>query len=369
VTLSPADLTALLQLLSPPGAGGASWRRRVRELWPQDGTLTALVQRLPVRPTSHRPDPARWPPQDAAARVDEERALMSRLGIQVLTWRDDGFPLQLRETDDPPLALFIIGENSSLVRPAVAIVGSRRASPGGCRTAESLAADLAREGLVIVSGLAEGVDAAAHRGALRAGGCTAAVLGSGLARLYPARHARLARAITDSGGVLVSEYLPSRSPAKYQFPERNRIISGLSLAVVVVEASERSGSLITARSALEQGRDVMAVPGPAGGRQHAGCHRLIKQGAALIETADDVLAALGFPPRPPAARVSVPLSAGDSALLDLLGPEPTPVAELHARSGLPVAQLQQILSTLELAGFVACDHRGYIRCPPGGASP
>jgi DNA processing protein len=368
--VAPADLTALLQLLSLPGTGGVSWRRRVRERWPENGTLTALLEHPTLRPaTPAGPEASRGLPRDATTWLDEQRALVDRLAIQVLTWCDEKFPAPLRATDDPPLALFVAGESSGLVRPSVAIVGSRRASPAGCRMAETLAAALAGEGLVIVSGLAEGIDAAAHRGALAAGGCTIAVLGSGLARLYPAHHARLARAITESGGALVSEYLPSRPPAKFQFPERNRIISGLSLAVVVVEASERSGSLITARFALEQGRDVMAVPGPAGGPQHAGCHGLIKQGAALVETADDVLAALALPARVPVARVPTPLSADDASVLGLLGPEPLSVAELHARSTLPVPQLQQALATLELAGFVTCDHRGYIRCPPGGASP
>ena len=220
---------------------------------------------------------------------------LERLGLTVIGLLDDGYPPLLAATPDPPLALFIQGDAAALVRPLpLAIVGSRRASAPGLELARALATDLGRAGFAIVSGLAAGIDGAAHRGALDGGAVTVAVMGGGHASVYPAGHRGLARDLVDASGALVSEYPPSTAPQQSHFPERNRIISGLAAAVVVVEATARSGSLITARMALEQGRDVLAVPGPVLDGSHGGCHRLIKQGAALVENALDVLAAFGI---------------------------------------------------------------------------
>ena len=224
-------------------------------------------------------------------------------GAGVLSIFDAHYPEVLRHIPDPPLIIFVRGAVSALTdgAPKVAVVGARRASRSGRDFAESLGQTLAQAGVNVVSGLAIGVDGAAHRGACLAvhgdghRACpTIAVLGSGLKQIYPATHTRLAEEILRCGGTLLSEYPDRMTPRAHHFPERNRIISGLANAVVVIEAGARSGSLITARLALEQGREVLAVPGPVTSPLSRGCHRLIRQGAELVESADDVLAALGM---------------------------------------------------------------------------
>jgi DNA processing protein len=214
--------------------------------------------------------------------------------IVPLALDDDRYPPLLRAIPDPPVVLWTRGDMAHLVRPSIAIVGSRAATPHGLEMARRLAADLARAGLVIVSGLARGIDSAAHAAALASGGATVAVLGGAVDRIYPAEHAGLARNI-QSAGVVVSEFPPGCPPRQHHFPLRNRVISGLSHAVVVVEAPEKSGSLITAASASEQGRDVLVVPGPVAGGRNRGGHSLIRDGAKLVETADDILQEVGRP--------------------------------------------------------------------------
>jgi DNA processing protein len=232
----------------------------------------------------------------------------------------------------------------------VAIVGSRAASTGGLLVAERLGRELAATGLTIVSGLARGCDAAAHRGALAGGGGTIAVLGCGVDVVYPPEHATLHRQVL-AGGAVVSELPPGAPPLPAHFPQRNRIISGLARAVVVVEASEKSGSLITAACALEQGRDVMAVPGSTLGSRHRGCHALLRDGARLVETAGDVLEELGIAGR--TLGETAPRAAERDPLLRLLGSEDDgDLDELVVRSGLPVSVVLQRLLALELAGHV-----------------
>lgn len=206
-----------------------------------------------------------------------------------------GYPPQLAELAVPPIALDVAG-STDLGAPAVAVVGSRRATPYGIGVAERFAAGLAEAGLVVVSGLARGVDAAAHRAALAAGGRTVAVLGSAHDRLYPPEHRELARSCCASGAVL-TEFPPGTRPLPHHFPRRNRIIAGLTLGTLVVEAAERSGSLATARHAVDSGREVFAAPGPLGVETSAGCHALIRQGATLVTGVPDVLGELGFPER------------------------------------------------------------------------
>ncbi len=210
----------------------------------------------------------------------------------LLTVDDPRYPVQLAAVPGMPAALFVQGDPAVLARPQVAIVGSRAATAAGCETAFGFAARLAAHGFAITSGLATGIDAAAHRGALAAGGVTIAVCGTGLDRVYPTGHDRLAEEIA-AAGALVSEFPTGTPPAPHNFPRRNRLMSGLARGVLVVEAAARSGSLITARLAGEQGREVMAVPGSIHNPLARGCHRLIKDGAALVETVDDVLSALG----------------------------------------------------------------------------
>ncbi len=233
-------------------------------------------------------------------------------------------------------------------RPCVAIVGARAASPYGLSVAERLAADLAAAGLVVVSGMARGVDSAAHRGALDASGATVAVLGSGIDVIYPPEHAPLADAIAATG-LLVSELVPGTPPLPIFFPLRNRIISGLSRAVVVIEAGERSGSLITARMALEQGRDVLAVPGNVLSGRNRGAHGLLRDGAKIVESADDILEELGMGALAPSA----PSPMADPILACLVPGEPSDLDEISERTGLSATRLLARLFELELQGAVS----------------
>jgi DNA processing protein len=254
--------------------------------------------------------------------------------------------------------LYFRGALTSRDHLAIAIVGSRRSTPYGIRTAERLAAALARVGLTVVSGLARGIDAAAHRGALNANGRTIAVLANGLANVYPPEHEALAHEIVAAGaGAIISEMPMHQVPLAGLFPQRNRLISGLSLGVVVVEATPRSGSLSTARHALEQNREVFAVPGPVDSLASRGCHRLIRDGARLVETVGDILEELGplvgevhtgtheTPVRHPAELL---LSDQERSLLGELGDEPTSIDELIRRTGLTAAQVLATLSVLEM---------------------
>lgn len=224
--------------------------------------------------------------------VQQEIDFCQAHGIDIQVISDPTYPGMLKEIPDPPGALFIRGTIEPCDRLAISIVGTRHATGYGLRQAERLAHELARAGLTIISGLARGIDAAAHRGALKAGGRTLAVLASGVLNIYPPEHHKLADEIIESGA-LVSESVPQAQPLAGMFPQRNRIVSGLSLGVIVVEAAERSGALITARHAMEQNREVMAVPGPVDSRMSRGAHRLLRDGAVLVESADDVLESLG----------------------------------------------------------------------------
>jgi DNA processing protein len=288
-------------------------------------------------------------------RARDLRARAASSGIYVLAWNDTRFPAALRAIPDMPPVMWYRGALDSLDAPAVAIVGSRAASAVALETAACLGADLAARGILVVSGLARGVDSAAHRGALTTGH-TVAVLGSGLDRVYPPEHRDLATDIARSG-VLVSEHAPGTPPLPFHFPLRNRVISGLSLAVVVIEASDRSGSLITAACALEQGREVMAVPGNVLSGRNRGGHALIRDGATIVECADDILAALGVEPAlagggATAASYSKPKSSADPLLRRL---EPGISYDLDALadiSGMGTARLLPKLLQLELQGLL-----------------
>jgi DNA processing protein len=270
-------------------------------------------------------------------------------GVSVLTERDPAYPDALRAIHDPPKALYVRGLPVPMVQPAVAIVGSRGSSRYGLECAERLASELALRGISVVSGLARGIDAAAHRGALKGGGRTIAVLGSGLSEIYPPEHRALAEDIAASGW-LVSEYPMATLPMPYNFPRRNRIISGLSLGVVVVEAASRSGALITADFALEQGRDVFAVPGPVTAVTSQGTHSLLKQGARLVTSVDDILDELRLVPvRVPLGEPSVGL---DARLLGLLEGGPLTIDLLAVESGAAMRVIASALVGLELKGVV-----------------
>ena len=224
--------------------------------------------------------------------VDVDLAWLEQPGTEIILFNDNSYPPLLKTITDPPPLLFVIGDAAILKQKQLAMVGSRHPTPGGRETAHDFALHLATNGIVITSGLALGIDGASHEGALAAGGLTVAVAGNGLDRVYPARHRELAHRISENGA-LVSEFPPGTAPVASNFPRRNRIISGLSMGVLVVEAALHSGSLITARTAIEQGREVFAVPGSIHNPQAKGCNSLIRQGAKLVETATDIFEELG----------------------------------------------------------------------------
>lgn len=270
--------------------------------------------------------------------------------LRTLARREPGYPPLLAELHDPPASLFLRGQMEALQGPGVAVVGARSCSAYGAQVARSLARELATAGVVVVSGLARGVDGEAHRGALEAGGRTVAVLGCGIDRDYPRSHAELARRIVSSGAV-ISEYPPGVEPAPWRFPARNRIIAGLALATVVVEARERSGALITADFALELGRDVFAVPGEITSGLSAGTNDLLRQGAAPLTCAGDVLDAVGVQMEPSGAALAV--SAPAAAVLAILGNGASGADELTRASGLSSPEVAAALVELELAGLAA----------------
>jgi DNA processing protein len=301
-----------------------------------------------VRP----PRGERW---RAFERHFEERAYLGRLaadGHSFLARSSPSFPPLLRAIHDPPAGIFLRGDAAPelLARPAIAIVGARASSGYGASVARSLARELAAAGLVVVSGLARGIDAEAHRGALEADGTTVAVLGCGIDRDYPAAHAELARRIREHG-LIVSEYEPGVEPAPWRFPARNRIIAGLALATVVVEARERSGALITADFALELGREVFAVPGEITSSLAGGTNRLIRQGAAPLLEIADVLDALGMAVVPPERAVSAEvLGRAARQVLELVAAEPRAPDQLVRATGFDAATVAGALVELELAG-------------------
>jgi len=310
-----------------------------------DQTLESVIDAAADTPT-----PAALPGQ-LRRRAASALASAGRLGIAAVPWGDASYPALLAPIPDPPLVLWMRGDAAAFDQPSVAIVGSRAATAYGLEAASRLAGDLAAAGAIVVSGLARGVDSAAHRGALAAGGRTAAVLGSGVDVVYPPEHGGLCEAVAVSG-VVLSEWRPGTAPRAFHFPARNRIISGLSLAVVVVEAAEKSGSLITAGCALEQGRAVMAVPGNILSGRHRGCHALIRDGAAVVESAEDVLAELRSSSLRPAARMDQAPALSDPLLSCLHPGESYDVESLGRETGLTAGQLLAKLLGLELQGVV-----------------
>src|SRR5262245_58099625 len=288
---------------------------------------------------------------EAASRADAAIAASATTGMEVVPWFDSRYPALLNCVADAPPVLWTRGAVDVLSKAAVAVVGSRAATTYALDVGARLGGELAERGVVVTSGLARGVDSAAHRGCLDAGGLTVAVLGSGLDRIYPPEHDDLAEVIVNNG-VIVSELGPGAHPVPENFPLRNRIISGISLAVVVVEASEKSGSLITARCALEQGRDVMAVPGSILTGRNRGSHSLLKDGAKVVETADDILDELGWPGALGAAG-SRKLLITDPLLAVMEPGEVYRLDELVEKTAILPARLLPRLMELELQGQVA----------------
>ncbi|MBE7423251.1 MAG: DNA-protecting protein DprA [Zoogloeaceae bacterium] len=345
------ELAAWLRLTLAPGIGGEAQRKLLAACGLPDRIFSArpatLADTIPLKLAE------RLLSHDAQAEIEAALAWAAAPGNAILTLADAAYPQRLLDTPDPPTVLYAMGRAELLNAPAIAIVGSRNATPQGEANAEAFAAALSDAGLTIVSGLALGIDAAAHRGGLRGQSSTIAVIGTGIDRVYPPRNRALAREIAERGAI-VSEF-PLGTPAlRENFPRRNRIISGLARGCLVVEAAERSGSLITARQAGEQGRDVFAIPGSIHSPLSKGCHKLIKQGAKLVEEARDILDELGMNGARP-AKASDPQPSDDqtSQLLACLAYDSCDVDTLAARSGLTAERLYAILLQLELDGRIA----------------
>ena len=334
-----------------------------RRLAERFGTVRDITRQSAVRLESAGLNPAKaraLADPDSTA-IDRSKTWLDADSHALLPFTDDRYPVLLGNIPDPPLVLYVHGDPGCLGLPQLALVGSRNPTEGGRRNAHNFAFHLAAGGFCIVSGMAQGIDSAAHRGALKAGAVTVAVLGHGVDRIYPAGNRALAREIVAANGALVSEFALGAPPSKHHFPLRNRIISGMSLGTVVIEAAQRSGSLITARLAGEQGREVFALPGSIHNPLARGCHRLIRQGAKLVETTDDIVAEVG----PLAGRLlatsgdsdntsdTVPEDEDNGSELDeYLSHDPVTIDELIARSGLTIDQVSSILLILELKGKV-----------------
>ncbi|MGE7993129.1 DNA-processing protein DprA [Pseudomonas sp. NPDC089554] len=347
-TCPPAELEARLRLHRLPEVGLRRFRTLVEAFGSASSALAAPASAwrslgLPAASAEARRHPE---VRDGASAA---MAWLEHPGQHLLMWDSPGYPALLAEIDDAPPLLFVAGNPLLLERPQLAIVGSRRATPPALDTAGAFARCLCRAGFTITSGLAVGIDGAAHRAVLEAGGDTIGVLGTGLEKFYPQRHRRLADAMIERGGALVSEFPLDTEPQPANFPRRNRIISGLSLGVLVVEASPASGSLITARLAAEQGREVYAIPGSIHHPGAKGCHQLIRDGALLVESAEQILDSLrGWQNLPPA-----PANEPAHPLLALLIAAPQTTEGLVHHTGQPLAQVLASLSELELAGRVS----------------
>jgi DNA processing protein len=352
------ELIATLRLAFIPGIGP----RLRRALLDRFGSAEAALR---AAPSQWREVPGVGP--QVVGSLEEADGIDIEAEIELCRANDIGFlldyhqqyPRLLREIADPPSVLFYSGQLSEADSISIAIVGTRHATRYGRRQAERLAGELARAGVTIVSGLARGIDAHAHRGALNAGGRTVAVLGSGLLELYPRENEELAAAVRDHG-VLLSEFPPRTPPMRGHFPRRDRLITGLTLGVIVVEAGQRSGALISARLAAEQGRDVFAVPGPVDNRSSRGCHQLLRDGAILVESADDVFEQLG-PLVAPAPRddgqvvrrpSELTLNDQEKTVLAAIDSRPTSIDQIVATSGVPVHRVLSTISVLEMRRLV-----------------
>jgi DNA processing protein len=386
------ELRAWMLLLRTPGLGPGGLRERLAQ---DEGDITAVLARV-IGLASARDEPARaWLQQPDEARLAADMAWLAEPAHRLLRCTDTDFPPQLDNIPQPPAALFVVGNAELLLHPQVAIVGARSASSGGLAHARAFAQGLAQAGFAITSGMADGIDGAAHRAALDAGALTLAVVGTGPDRVYPRKHHALARQIAEQGA-LVSEFPPGTAARADHFPRRNRLISGLSLGTLVIEAGLQSGSLITARLAAEQGREVFALPGSIHNPLSRGCHRLIRDGARLVETVDEIIGTLAPAARMLGSELAARLAAGDPetqpspaadqsagrrsgatssidkdpeyrSLWAELGYEPTTLDELVQRTGQSAAIVSSMLLMLELEAQV--EHlpgNRYQRLPDSG---
>lgn len=349
-----ARLAAWIRLEQAPGVGRFTAGNLLAQYHTPDAIFAASHATLAGLVTPRQAAALLAPPEPGA--IARALAWDAAENQAILTLDDPRYPAILREIADPPLLLYVIGRPAVLAGPALAIVGSRNATAQGVANARAFAQALSATGLTIVSGMALGIDTAAHDGALQAAGSTVAVIGTGADLVYPPRNEALARRIA-AAGCIVSEYALGTPPLPENFPRRNRIISGLCRGVLVVEAAKRSGSLITAHVANDQGRDVFAIPGSIHAPLSKGCHKLIKEGAKLVESAADILQELGMAASPAPGPAPTPAPGPDDAgqhgaLLHALGHDPVSAERLLALTGTPPSALSSQLLALELAGHV-----------------
>ncbi|MBU0485729.1 MAG: DNA-processing protein DprA [Proteobacteria bacterium] len=351
------NLDAWLTLYLTPGLGSAGCRKLVDFFGtPQQVLKTSRDQLLRVPGIRKNVVPLINGPEARNA-AEQELIKAQKAGISILTIDDQNYPDLLRNIHDPPVLLYVKGDLNNLSRPCLGIVGSRAASTYGLEVAEKLAGQLAQRGLTIVSGLALGIDGAAHRGALKAKGHTMAVLGCGLDVVYPIQHRQLYSDIPQAGA-LISEYPLGTKPEGFRFPARNRIISGLSLGVLIVEAAKRSGSLITAHLALDQGREVFAIPGRVDSQKSEGTHRLLQEGAKLVQSVDDILEELNikcevqFHNSISTLTNPESLNQAEKKILTLLDVYPKSIDEIIQETGLTVQKVNESLLLLELKGCI-----------------
>ena len=360
--MEPAEsLADWLRLTLIPGMGGITQRKLLTAFGPPASIFSA--DRGALRSVVGEHAANRLLDTENRAAVDKALAWSETPGQWLLCLSDPEYPQDLLQTPDPPVLIYVRGRPDVLNGKAVAIVGSRNPTPQGIRNSEHFARALTAAGMTVTSGLALGIDAAAHRGALLAGGNTVAFVGTGIDRVYPAANRELAFAIADNGAI-VSEFPLGTPPVAANFPRRNRLIAGFSRGTLVVEATVDSGSLITARFSAEQGREVFAIPGSIHSPQSRGCHRLIKQGAKLVETVDDVLEELGWTMGASVPAREANCDSGNHDLLSSMGYEPCAIDEIASRSGLAADVVSATLLQLELAGRIASLPGGrYQRIP------
>lgn len=360
------DLSCWLRLLQIEGIGSETARRLLTVFGLPSVVFIAGIERLrEVVPERLARALAAPPSALMCNRIERALEWSTQPGHRLITLADADYPPSLLHIADPPILLYVQGRVALLAAPTLAIVGSRNATAQGMLNAERFAEAVSHAGVTVASGLALGIDAAAHQGGLRGIGASIAVIGTGIDIVYPARNHGLAQRLAQDG-CIVSEYMHGMPPLAANFPRRNRIISGLARAVLVVEAAAQSGSLITARVAAEQGRDVLAIPGSIHAPLSKGCHLLIKQGAKLVESADDILEELGHlsasATSPAGVSGSAPtLLESSDMLLQAIGFDPVDADVLSANSGLDAAALQVRLLQLELEGVLECLSGGRYR--------
>ena len=365
--MQSSQLSSFLRLFHVTGLGRVSLERLGEHF---SGNFNGLIdashsELLAAGLSSQQIEQIRDPDKQ---QVERELEWAEKPGNQIICYDDDAYPALLNETVNYPALLYASGNIDLLSTPQIAIVGSRNCSPGGAKNAFDFASFLSRSGLTITSGMATGIDAQAHLGALAATGKTIAVTGTGLDRIYPSRNQQLAYDIHEKG-LLISEFPLGTGPKSENFPRRNRILSGLCIATLVVEATQRSGSLITARLALEQGREVFAIPGSIQNPQARGCHQLIRDGARLVEQASDIIEELGSllgfvaEQQIPATKEETPeLDPETQVLLQAMGYDPVSPDALVERSGLTIDKLSSMLVLLELNDFIQSAPGGcYVR--------